>query len=62
MDNNLPEPPIRLVVIVSDVGAAVNIGGNVETRAKTFEIPHEISQYIKNNRGKWTTISFAIED
>lgn len=53
---------MRLTVIVSDFGAAANIGGAVETQAKIFEMPADIAAYIKSNRGKWTSIALAFED
>ena len=53
---------MKLTVIVSDFGAAANVGGTVETKTKTFEMPADIAAYIAEKRGKWTSILLAFED
>ena len=52
---------IRLTVVVSEFGAAANIGGDVERTARTFDLSDEIADYIRSNRGQWSTVSLAIE-
>ena len=53
---------MKLHVIVSDYGAAANIGGNVEITAKAFDLPEEIAEYIRASRGKWQSVTLALED
>ena len=53
---------MKLHVIVSDYGAAANIGGNVEITAKSFDLPDEIAEYIRASRGKWQSVTLAFED
>lgn len=52
---------IRLAVVVSEFGAAANVGGEVERTVKVFDLPPEIEEYIANSRGQWSTVSLAIE-
>lgn len=53
---------VRLAVIVTDFGAAANVGGTPETKVRTFDLPPEIVAYISANRGQWTTVQLGIED
>lgn len=53
---------MKLCVITSEFGAAANLGGGVETRVKSFELPESIAAYIRRERGLWTTVSLAFED
>lgn len=53
---------MKLTIIVSDFGAAANIGGTVETKTKTFEMPADIAAYIALKRGEWTSVALAFED
>lgn len=53
---------IGIAVIVSNFGAAANIGGDVERRVRTFDLPEEISEYIRQSKGQWTNISLAIHE
>ena len=53
---------MKLHVVVSDYGAAANIGGNVEITAKAFDLPEEIAEYIRSRQGKWTSVTIAFED
>ena len=53
---------MRLHVVVSDYGAAANVGGNVEVTAKSFELPEEIAEYIRSRRGEWQSVTLAFED
>ena len=53
---------MKLHVIVSEYGAAANIGGNVEVTAKSFELPEEIAEYIRSRRGAWQSVTLAFED
>lgn len=53
---------MKLHVIISDYGAAANIGGNVEVTAKTFDLPEEIAEYIRSRRGEWQSVMLAFED
>lgn len=53
---------VRLVVIISDVGAAVHGGGEVSRFAKSFSLPREIGNYIAAHRNcVYETLSLAIE-
>lgn len=40
---------IRLIIRDTDYGAAANVGGDVETRLKTFdvELPAEVEAYLR---------------
>ncbi len=53
---------MKLHVIVSDYGAAVNAGGSVEITAKAFDLPEEIAKYIRSRQGKWQSVTLALED
>lgn len=53
---------MKLHVVVSDYGAAANVGGNVEITAKAFDLPEEIAEYIRSRQGKWTSVTIAFED
>lgn len=53
---------MKLHVIVSDYGAAMNVGGNVEITAKSFDLPEEIAEYIRSRQGNWTSVTLAFED
>lgn len=53
---------MKLHVIVSDYGAAANLGGNVEVTAKAFDLPEEIAEYIRSRRGAWQSVTIAFED
>lgn len=52
---------IKLTVVTADFGAAANIGGNVQTTARTFDLPPEVADYIKSQMGEWTTVTLAID-
>jgi hypothetical protein len=55
---------IKLAVIIHDAGMAANVGGDVETRVKIFELPAEVSDYIynaKQDRYKNVTLAFTDE-
>jgi hypothetical protein len=53
---------VKLAVIVSDFGAAANIGGNVETKVRTFELPAEVVAYIKREKHANSTVTLAVTD
>lgn len=53
---------MKLTVIVSEFGAAANVGGAVEIKTKNFEMPADIADYIKSRRGPWAAITLAYED
>lgn len=53
---------MKLTVIVSEFGAAANVGGAVEIKTKNFEMPADIAAYIKSRRGSWTAVTLAFED
>ena len=50
---------MKLIVIVSDFGAAANVGGCVDTEAQIFDMPEEVEAYIRKSRTRWTSISLA---
>ena len=52
---------MKICVIVSDFGAAANIGGNVETSVKSFAMPDDVAEFIKLRNGQWTTIQLGID-
>lgn len=52
---------VRLCVIASDFGAAVNIGGGIETHVRTFDLPREVIDHILSVRGQWTSVSLGME-
>lgn len=53
---------MKLHMIVSDYGAAANVGGNVEITAKSLDLPDEIAEYIRSRQGNWTSVTLAFED
>jgi len=52
----------RLAVIVSDAVHIVNVGGELVRTVRMFDLPDEITDYIKRNTGSYLSISVAIED
>jgi|JI10StandDraft_1071094.scaffolds.fasta_scaffold07502_2 hypothetical protein len=60
--NMTNEKIVRLAVIVTEFGAAANIGGSPETKVRTFDLPKEIADYITLNRGQWSTVVLGVED
>jgi hypothetical protein len=53
---------IRLAVIVTDFGAAVHVGGAVSVDVRTFDLPTEVVEYIKQQRKQtYSTITLAME-
>lgn len=52
---------MKLHVIVSEFGAAANIGGNVEITARAFDLPEEIAEYIRSRQGEWASVMLAFE-
>lgn len=55
------EKQLRLAVIVTEFGAAANVGGNPETTVRLFDLPQDIADYINANRGQWSSVQLAIE-
>lgn len=53
---------IKLTVIVSDYGAAANLGGHVECRTRTFDLPEEVVKHIQQSKSQWTNVSLAIHE
>ncbi len=53
---------MKLIVIVSDFGAAANVGGCVDTEAQIFDMPPEAADFIRKSRTRWTSISLAFSD
>lgn len=53
---------MKLTVITSDFGAAANVGGVVETKSKSFELPDDIVDYIRTKKAQWMSIALAFED
>lgn len=53
---------MKVAVIVSDFGAAANIGGDVERTVRTFDLPPEVAEYIAAKRGQWTTVTLAVAE
>ena len=52
---------MKLAVITKEFGAAVNVGGGVETHVQSFQLPPEIALYIENQRGPYCTVTLGIE-
>lgn len=52
---------MKLHVIVSEFGAAANVGGNIEITAKSFELPEEIADYIRSRQGELASVMLAFE-
>jgi hypothetical protein len=53
---------IKLAVIVSDYGAAVNIGGGVQTTVRIFPLSDEAKSYINLNMSQWKNVTLAIQE
>jgi hypothetical protein len=48
---------MKLVVIVSDYGAAANLGGSPDESARIFEAPPEMADFIaKSRRNQYATV------
>lgn len=61
-DAYIPAKTVRLAVIVSNFGAAVNVGGGVDTEVKVFDLPSEVSAYISTMRNQsYTTVTLGVE-
>lgn len=60
-DASTPLRQLRLTVITSEFGAAANVGGGIETHTRTFDLPAEITDYIRSQRGQWATVTLAVE-
>jgi hypothetical protein len=52
---------MKIAVIVSDFGAAMHMGANVETSFKTFDLPPDIAEYVAKCMRDTTTVSLVIE-
>lgn len=53
---------MKLAVIVSEFGAAVSVGGDVERKVKLFDLSPEIMEYVAKNKGQWTNVCLALSD
>lgn len=53
---------MKIAVIVTDFGAAANVGGDVERICRSFDIQPEMASYIEAKRHQWSTVAFAIVD
>ena len=56
---------IKIVATISNFGAAVNIGGNVEYESEIVEIPTKnipprLKRYLDSNSHKWETLSLSL--
>ena len=56
---------LKIVVTITDFGAAANIGGDVIRKSEIIsipenEVPSGVKAYLKDS--KWQTISFSILD
>lgn len=51
---------MKLAVIVTDFGAAVNVGGGTETKVKVFDLPEDVSAYITSKQGQWSTVTLGL--
>jgi hypothetical protein len=40
----------------------VNIGADLDRRVRVFDLPDEVSAFIRRNQGAYTTIALALED
>lgn len=52
------ETVYRLTVITSDAEMAANVGGAV---ARTFDLPTEISDYIRSQMGTYSHVTFVLD-
>lgn len=53
---------LKLAVIVSDFGAAANIGGPVATKVRIFDLPAEVAAYIQRERHQYSTVTLSVTD
>lgn len=54
---------VRLAVIVSDHGAAANVGGPIDTRVRVFDLSPDAAAFIQSHMGRqWCVVSLAIEE
>lgn len=56
-----PASPIRLAVIVTDIGAAIHVGGGVEVKVKVFDLPPEVVEYIRKVKQGDTTVHLGLD-
>lgn len=56
-----PTSPIRLAVIVNDIGAAIHIGGGIEVKVKLFDLPLEVVEYIRKAKQADTTVHLGLD-
>lgn len=53
---------MKLVVITSDCAAAANVGGPIARKARIFDLPKEIADYIKDSKQSvYTTVELVVE-
>lgn len=56
------EKPMRMAVIVSNYGAAIHVGGGVDTEVRVFEFTPEAAAYIRAMRQQQhTTVCLSVE-
>ena len=53
---------LRVAVIISDATHMVNTGADLDRRVRVFDLPDEVSAFIRRNQGEYTTIALALED
>lgn len=53
--------PMQIAVIVADATHAVHVGGEVVRTVRMFELPEEISSYIRSQEGGYVTVSLALD-
>jgi len=62
MTKTVADKPMRLAVVVSNYGAAMHVGGGVDTEVRVFEFTPEAASYIRKMRQiGHTTITLAVE-
>lgn len=51
---------MKIAVIVTNFGAAVNIGGSAETEVRIFDAPEDLTKYVTDARkDEYTTVGLA---
>lgn len=53
---------LRVAVIINDATHLMNTGADLQRRFRVFDLPEEVSAFIRRNEGAYTTITLALED
>ena len=53
---------LRVAVIISDAAHMINTGADLDRRVRVFDLPDDVSAFIRRNQGDYVTVALALED